>query len=152
MMTERARVVALEGEAAIVEVGIKTACGSCEHGGACGVSKLGRLVRPRPVRWRLDNRAGARVGDEVSIALEDSALTLAAALAYLPPLFGMLLGGAWLSGMGEGVAVLGALAGLALGLLLSRLMSRRTRLAPRMLARHEAPIPSQPMIFEENER
>ncbi|MEW6765253.1 MAG: SoxR reducing system RseC family protein [Pseudomonadota bacterium] len=160
MMTERARVVALEGEIAIVEVSVKSACGSCEHGGGCGVSRLGRLVRPRPARWRMENRAGARVGDEVWLALEDTALTAAAVLAYIPPLFGMLLGGAWLSGTdaGEGVAVLGALAGLALGLLVSRFMSRSARLAPRMLSTNEALAqggalaPSQPMIFTENKR
>ena len=59
MMTERARVVGLEGETAIVEVSVKSACGACEHGGGCGVSKLGKLVRPRPARWTWNSSAAA---------------------------------------------------------------------------------------------
>ncbi|MEW5837837.1 MAG: SoxR reducing system RseC family protein [Pseudomonadota bacterium] len=157
MMTERARVVALDGDAAIVEFSVKSACGACEHGGACGVSKLGKLVRPRPARWRMPNRAQAGVGDEVWLALDDAALSAAAVFAYLPPLFGLLLGAAlaeaW--GMGEGTGVLMAFAGLALGLGVSRLASRRAALAPRMLSVEEsracmaAALSSQPIVFME---
>ncbi|MFZ5579902.1 MAG: SoxR reducing system RseC family protein [Pseudomonadota bacterium] len=160
MMTERARVVAIDGDSAIVEVGIKSACGACEQGGSCGVSKLGRLFRPRPARWRMENRAGAAPGDEVSLALEDSALTAAAVFAYLPPLFGLLLGAGLASGgpAGEGVVVLSSFVGLMLGLLGARLMSGRVGLAPRMLSPDEARAlgadlaPSHPITFVENER
>ena len=158
MMTERARVVGLEGETAIVEVSVKSACGACEHGGGCGVSKLGKLVRPRPARWRMENRAGAGLGDEVLLALDDAALSTAAVFAYLPPLFGLLLGAALAEaqGAGDGGVVLGSLAGLGLGLLAARFLSNRAGLRPHMLSVDESRayaqplLQSQPIVFMEN--
>lgn len=158
MMTERARVVGLDGDTAIVEVSVKSACGACEHGGGCGVSKLGKLVRPRPARWRMENRAGAGVGDEVLLALDDAALSTAAVFAYLPPLFGLLLGAALAEaqGAGDGGVVLGALAGLGLGLLAARFLSNRAGLRPHMLSVDESrayaqpSLQSQPIVFMEN--
>lgn len=140
MMTERARVVALEGEFALVEVHIKSACGSCEHGGSCGITTLGKLVRPRPACWRVENLVGASVGDEVLLGLEDTVLSASAVWAYLPPLFGLLLGAIWATqqGAGDGGVVLGSLAGLALGLFVSNLVSRRAGFAPRMLSLDES--------------
>ncbi|MDD2893239.1 MAG: SoxR reducing system RseC family protein [Halothiobacillaceae bacterium] len=158
MMTERARVVALDGESAIVEVSIKSACGSCGHGTSCGITTLGKLVRPRPARWRMENRAGAGVGDEVLLALDDAALSTAAVFAYLPPLFGLLLGAALaeVQGAGDGGVVLGSLAGLGLGLLAARFLSNRAGLRPHMLSVDESrayaqpSLQSQPIVFMEN--
>ena len=158
MMTERARVVGLDGDTAIVEVSVKSACGACEHGGGCGVSKLGKLVRPRPARWRMENRAGAGVGDEVWLALDDAALSTAAVFAYLPPLLGLLIGAALAEaqGAGDGGVVLGALAGLGLGLLAARFLSNRAGLRPHMLSVDESRacaqplLQSQPIVFMEN--
>lgn len=158
MMTERARVVGLDGDTAIVEVSVKSACGACEHGGGCGVSKLGKLVRPRPARWRMENRADACIGDEVWLALDDAALSTAAAFAYLPPLFGLLIGAALAEtqGAGDGGVVLGSLAGLGLGLLAARFLSNRAGLRPHMLSVDESRayaqplLQSQPIVFMEN--
>ena len=158
MMTERARVVGLDGDTAIVEVSVKSACGACEHGGGCGVSKLGKLVRPRPARWRMENRAGAGIGDEVWLALDDAALSSAAVFAYLPPLLGLLIGAvlAEVQGAGDGGVVVGALAGLGLGLLAARFLSNRAGLRPHMLSEDESrayaqpPLQSQPIVFMEN--
>jgi sigma-E factor negative regulatory protein RseC len=158
MMTERARVVGLDGENAIVEVSIKSACGSCGHGTSCGITTLGKLVRPRPARWRMENRAGASVGDEVLLALDDAALSAAAAFAYLPPLFGLLLGAslAEAQSAGDGGVVLAGLFGLGLGLLAARFLSKRTGLRPHMLTKDESRayaqplLQSQPIVFMEN--
>lgn len=162
MMTERARVVALDGENAIVEVSIKSACGSCGHGTSCGITTLGKLVRPRPARWRMENRAGAGIGDEVWLALDDAALSTAAVFAYLPPLFGLLLGAALAEAQGVGVSageggvVLVGLAGLGLGLLAARFLSKRAGLRPHMLSVDESRayaqplLQPQPIVFMEN--
>ena len=158
MMTERARVVGLDGDTAIVEVSVKSACGACEHGGGCGVSKLGTLVRPRPARWRMENRAGAGIGDEVWLALDDAALSTAAVFAYLPPLFGLLLGAALAEaqGVGDGGVVLAGLFGLGLGLLTARFLSNRAGLRPHMLSIDESRayaqplLQPQPIVFMEN--
>ena len=40
----------------------------------------------------MENRAGAGIGDEVWLALDDAALSSAAVFAYLPPLLGLLIG------------------------------------------------------------
>ena len=49
-LTEQGRVRAIDGDSVLVEVGVKSACGHCEHGAGCGVSKLGRLVRSHRAR------------------------------------------------------------------------------------------------------
>ncbi|MDY0050496.1 MAG: SoxR reducing system RseC family protein [Halothiobacillaceae bacterium] len=136
-LTEQGRVRAIDGDSVLVEVGVKSACGHCEHGAGCGVSKLGRLVRVRPLLWRLPNTLGAREGDQVTLALPPGDLTGAVARAYGLPLAGFVGAAvlAALGGAGEGATVGSAFTGLALGLWAARRSSQAHPVAPVLIAR-----------------
>lgn len=81
-------------------------------------------------------RPGLRAGDEVRIALAESALLRAAVLAYGVPLVAMLGGSllaAAVSGGADAPAAAGAAAGLAVGVLVGRLLSRRAAADPSLV-------------------
>lgn len=113
-------------------------CASCGHGAACGIGKLagGRAE----TLLALPATPGLRAGDAVQLELREAQLTRAALLGYLLPVLlivaGALLGQALGEKLGaggtvDGIAALGAVAGLALGLLLTRLHRPPTlRLVP----------------------
>ncbi len=113
-------------------------CASCGHGAACGIGKLagGRAE----TLLALPATPGLRAGDAVQVELREAQLTRAALLGYLLPVLlivaGALLGQALGEKLGaggtvDGIAALGAVAGLALGLLLTRLHRPPTlRLVP----------------------
>jgi len=62
-----------------------------------------------------DNPAGARPGDRVVVESDTKKFLGVAALTYLAPLALLFLGYGLLSGYSEGIAVLGAVGGLAVG-------------------------------------
>ncbi|UCG67289.1 MAG: SoxR reducing system RseC family protein [Deltaproteobacteria bacterium] len=77
------------------------------------------------------NRAGAKVGDQVSLSLSSGTLLKGAAILYLIPLAGLLLGAAIGAGLNQRLAlsetaavVIFGFAGLFLGLVITRLISR----------------------------
>lgn len=118
-MTESdAVVVRVEGEHAWVD--IQTNCSSCSSTG-CGLGS-GRSRAPQRVR----NDVGARVGDQVMLAVPEGAVLRAVLFCYLLPVVLALAGGA--SGMaigGEGGAIAGAMLGLAGGWTSLRVFGRR---------------------------
>lgn len=122
-MTEsEARVTALEGDFAVVEVAaLPSACGKCGERGGCGKSAAS------PRRYVVPNAIGACPGDHVMVAVPDGAVLKAAALSYLMPLL-LVIGGAaaataW---VGEGLpAVAGAAMGLLAGLAVLRMTNTR---------------------------
>jgi sigma-E factor negative regulatory protein RseC len=117
------KVIEVDAEFAWVEAERATGCGTCGAEGGCGAGALTGLFGRRPVRLRTRNRIGARSGDRVVVAVEDSLVTRGSLAAYAVPLVGFLLG----AGAGHALAVhLGvvspdllalilALAGLGLG-------------------------------------
>ncbi len=139
MIEQRTRIIAIEGDYALVEGAANADCGACAASRGCGVSKLGKLVRQRSLRWRVANRVAAAAGDEVTLGIADEALLASAAIAYLPPLLGLVAGAliaAAASGGNLGAA-LGAAFGFGLGCAISRRLAARhaARCAPRMIAR-----------------
>lgn len=128
------RIVAGQALVAVAASG----CASCGHGAACGIGKLagGRAE----TLLALPATPGLRAGDAVQVELREAQLTRAALVGYLLPVLlivaGALLGQALgekpgAGGTVDGIAALGAVAGLALGLLLTRLHRPPTlRLVP----------------------
>lgn len=128
------RIVAGQALVAVAASG----CASCGHGAACGIGKLagGRAE----TLLALPATPGLRAGDAVQLELREAQLTRAALVGYLLPVLlivaGALLGQALGEKLGaggtvDGIAALGAVAGLALGLLLTRLHRPPTlRLVP----------------------
>lgn len=142
MMAQAARVVATDGDYALVMVAPAGACSACSAHQACGVSQLGKLLPRRSGALRIANELDALPGDEVLLGVPERALLASAAVAYLPPLAG-LLAGATIFAVPHGAdswAMLGALAGLFVGLAASRCLAPgwQARHAPRMVSRRAA--------------
>jgi sigma-E factor negative regulatory protein RseC len=134
MITERARIVAIEHGRMHLEP-MASGCASCATASSCGTAKLSKLLPSGRRELVLPAQPGRRVGEEIELALPESALLSAAAVAYLPPLLGVVLG-VVAGGTGAG-GPLGAAIGLVLGLLSARYISARfaARLTPQ-------PVPS----------
>jgi sigma-E factor negative regulatory protein RseC len=139
MIAERATVVGIEGDQALVRVAAAGDCGACAARRACALAAVGDAGGPRLRVLRVANTMGAAEGDEVALGIADSALPTAALLAYLLPLAG-LLGGAALAAAtaaGDALVALGAGLGGGAGVLVARRLSARytAQLAPRIEAR-----------------
>lgn len=120
-----ARVVALEGDIAWLEIEPSSACGSCGARAGCGVPR--RLKGRSVQRFALPNDFEGRLGERIVVGIPQKALLRASAIAYLLPLIAMIgaavLAG-WL-GYGDGGAALAALGGLAGGFVLAHSRARQ---------------------------
>jgi sigma-E factor negative regulatory protein RseC len=146
MIETPARVVAVEPGYAWVESGRRSSCSHCAGGDSCGVSSLGKLFAVRTQRMRLPDPLGLRTGEDVVIGLSEQRLVVAAAVAYMLPLFTMItaaLAGAHL-GQGQLAPALSSLAGLAGGLWLVKHRSGRRR----VMARYRPVITGRPPLGE----
>ena len=143
MITEKAQVVAVEGEYALVQAQRRAACDSCEVKKGCGTSVLAKVVGQRFARLKVLNSVQAEVGDQVLVGVAEQGLLTGAVLIYLFPLLAAALAGLagqWLFGeqYTEGWAIVLASLGLFFGLVgvkwrLGR-ANRRTDLMPVILA------------------
>jgi sigma-E factor negative regulatory protein RseC len=132
VIEETARVVAVDGELALVETHRASACGSCSAGSGCGTALIGRFFGNRVAQVRARNRVGARVGQQVVLGLDERAMLKGALALYLVPLLGLLagailghrLGGVWLPALAEPLSIVLGIAGLIGGLAWARRFSR----------------------------
>ncbi|MBD3657320.1 MULTISPECIES: SoxR reducing system RseC family protein [Marinobacter] len=138
MITESGKVVAEAGNKVWVQTIRQSACTSCAARHGCGQKALASFTAGRANRVLVDNTLGVRVGDEVTVAISESALLAASGLVYALPLLLFVAGalaGHWLSGGAEPAAVAGAVIGMAVGFGFAR--SRRVgadaRYAPRLI-------------------
>lgn len=127
MITETGKVVALKGDAVWVQTIRTSACQSCAARNGCGQKVLAGATGGRANQILVANSVNARVGDEVTIGIDEQALLGASLLVYAVPL--MLMVGASVlghhfSGGHDGAAILAAGAGLALGFLAGRRLQR----------------------------
>jgi len=133
MLEESARVIACEAGFAIVETQVQAACSGCQAQAGCTTSALAGLFKRRHNRLKVLNPIQAAPGQGVIIGLPEQSLVSISLVAYLLPLWSMLLGaiglqeaGAyWLWRGGELASIIGGLSGLAIGLLLLRRFSCR---------------------------
>ena len=118
MIEESARVVAVAPGYAWVDARRRSACVSCKVASECSTSAVAKLFGVRANRLRVSDAIGVDVGDLVVIGIAESTLTRASLLAYLFPLFALMLGayGAQTVGAGEGISALTGILGLCLGM------------------------------------
>jgi sigma-E factor negative regulatory protein RseC len=133
MITETGRVVGVAGDRVWVQTIRTSACESCSARHGCGQRALAGVSGGRANQVLVANSLGARVGDEVTVGIAESALLGASLLVYAVPLVLMVAGavlGHQLSAghaANEAVAMVGAAVGLALGFLAAgRGQSRKT--------------------------
>ena len=128
MIHETGTVIAVSGNDAWVQTIRESACQSCSARHGCGQKALATMSGGQSRQIRVPNTLDARPGDQVTVAIEESALLRASLLVYAVPLVVMVvatgLAGALLPG-NDGLAMLAALAGLGGGLWLARWYSRR---------------------------
>lgn len=140
MLTEAARVVAVDDGGLWVETVRRSTCNACSVRQGCGHGLLERLREgQRGLVWVLPGKASlanCAVGDEVSIGIPESLLLRASLLLYCLPLLTLLLGAglaaALFSESADAAAMLGAVAGLLCGLALVRWHAWRHRGDPAM--------------------
>lgn len=126
MITETGKVVAVSGDRVWVQTIRTSACESCSARNGCGQRALAGVSGGRANQVLVANSLNARVGDEVTVAIEESALLGASLLVYALPLALMVLGavsGHQLSGGEDVAAMVGAVAAMAAGFLVARRVS-----------------------------
>lgn len=140
MITETGKVIAIKGDQVWVQTIRTSACQSCSARSGCGQKALASLSGGRANQILVANTVNARVGDDVTIGIDEQALLGASLHVYALPLGAMVLAtiaGHNLGGGSDLGAMLGALAGLGGGFLLARLFTdRRDSYEPRLLRRN----------------
>ena len=93
MLTEAAIVTRRDGTRVELELQRGSACGGCELSQGCGTGALGRLLGRRSKPLFIETEQQLEPGDEVLLALSESALVKASLTLYGLPLLGMVLAG-----------------------------------------------------------
>lgn len=129
MITETGRVVAVGKGNAWVQAIRASACESCSARSGCGQRVLAAASSGRANQVLVGNNLGARVGDQVTVAVSESALLSASLLVYALPLLllvlGAMAGQQWYSG-GDAGAIAGSAVGLAAGFAIARFVQARS--------------------------
>lgn len=144
MIEETARVIATEGDYALLQAERKSSCQTCAANKGCGTAVLSKVIGNRFTSFKALNSLDVKVGDEVIVGINEDALLKGSFAVYIIPLLIFLLfalltdavGAIW--GLeGEVHIILGGFAGLITGLFIIRhLFSRKineTRLKPVIL-------------------
>jgi len=122
LLTENARVVAVEEGSIWVETVRQSVCGSCSAARGCGHGLLNRLGDGRRSYLRLSSEAFAddrfEVGDEVAIGISESLMVTGSFVVYLAPLICMLAAALVAPRIFPAGADVAAIVGAGLGLLL----------------------------------
>lgn len=135
MIEEQARVVAVEGDYAVVETQRKSTCGSCSLNKGCGTAVVSKVLGRAPLRLRAVNQVNAAVDERVVIGIDESDLLKGSFSVYVVPLILMLLcagigemiGSRFSIENSEGTTIFAAFSGLAMGFWWVRRYSRRLR-------------------------
>ncbi|MDX1634045.1 MAG: SoxR reducing system RseC family protein [Marinobacter sp.] len=147
MITERGRVIAVTDGKAWIQTIRLSACQSCSARAGCGQRALAGVSGGRANQVLVANTLGAAVGDEVSLAIAESALLRASLLVYALPLLlmvvGAMAGHQWAPGS-DAAAMMAAVVGLGLGFWLARLAQRGLGPActPQLVRIEQAAIPA----------
>ncbi|MBO6849160.1 MAG: SoxR reducing system RseC family protein [Marinobacter sp.] len=155
MISESGKVVAVDGDRVWVQTIRNSACQSCSARQGCGQRALASATGGRANQIRVLNRLNAQVGDDVMLAIEETALLRASLLVYAVPLLLMVAGamiGHQLSGSEDLAAMVGAGLGLGGGFVLARRAQRKSadQYEPRMTRIVSATVleaPANPTVF-----
>lgn len=152
MIEETAKVVRVEGEYAFVETEQRASCGSCQSQGSCSTTVLAGLFKRRYNHLKVTNTISAKPGEQVVIGVQEQALLKISFLAYLLPIFSMILTAILAQSVvdnftvssGELPQVVGGLLGLLGGFFLLKLIAHKKRHDPgyqAVILRHADTMP-----------
>ena len=130
MIVEQAQVIAVEGDYVLLQTVRQSTCDNCSVNKGCGSAVLSKLVGKRFMQMKVLNAVDAKLGDTVSIGMQESGLLKSALLVYALPLLCIpfFIGVAGLlssAPLTDGLALLAALAGLLCGVGAARFLSAR---------------------------
>ena len=103
--------IRIEGDKLFVRMMVNSACSGCHAKTVCGVSETAEKI----VEVDVASGADFTIGEQVEVALLDNKMgTRSVVLAYVVPfvVLSVMLIGATIVGLSEGVAVLAAMAGV----------------------------------------
>jgi sigma-E factor negative regulatory protein RseC len=86
MITETARVVAVEGDLITVEATIKSTCSSCQAQSDCGTGAISRALAPKTQQLTLRSPIPVTIGQDVTVGVPEEGVLSASAWLYLLPL------------------------------------------------------------------
>ena len=148
MIEERAIVVETRDGFAWVRSRGTYACSACATSGGCGMAWISRAFNARRPALRCTNRAHARVGDEVTVGIDEGTLLKGSTLVYLAPILCMLVAALMaetlLLSLGttraEGIIAMSGLVGMVAGIVCACNLSKRVlgnnRHQPVVVRRH----------------
>ncbi len=91
MLTEQGSVIAVNDEIAWVETQRASVCQMCSAKKACGSAVLSNVLGVKRTRVKAINKMHAKVGDQVILGLNESALVKGAFLLYAVPLIALIV-------------------------------------------------------------
>lgn len=119
MISQQGKVVAIEGNRLLVEIGARSGCQACDAGKGCGAGVFGRLLKNRPVTVSVPQNDTAAPGDPVEVGIAEQAYLYLVLRLYAFPLLAGLIGaaagfavGQWLEMQGGWSDLLTLFAGL----------------------------------------
>jgi sigma-E factor negative regulatory protein RseC len=128
-MEATARVLSVGNGRALLACRDRITCGTCASGGGCALRWLSRSGSPTlEVPDRTDDEQPLHPGESVTVEAAEGEVLRAAAVAYLPPLVGLLAGallGRAVGTAGEGATLATSAAGALAGFWVTRSWSRR---------------------------
>jgi len=89
MLKEHGIVVEVKDQFAIIQTQASNSCGQCATG--CGTASLAAVLGQKVVQVKALNHKGAKVGDQVVIGLEESALLKSSLALYLLPILSLFV-------------------------------------------------------------
>lgn len=122
MAIERALVLEVNGDQALIQTQRKSACQSCQLESSCGQGLISKMSSERSMELWLDNVLGAQAGQTVTISIPDEGLLQASVLMFVIPLLLMVLGAglAMQFAGGDLAAITGGVFGLLMGFFIAR--------------------------------
>jgi sigma-E factor negative regulatory protein RseC len=91
MIEESALVISNDGNYIVIEILKKSSCGSCSVNKACGTGIISNYLKPKTIKYSIENTINAKVGDTIIIGINERVFLIGSFLMYILPLFFMLL-------------------------------------------------------------
>jgi len=91
MIEEQGLVIAIEADVVVVQTQRASTCGSCSAKKGCGTSVLAEGLGKGVTNIRIVTDQDVKVGDRVTLAINESALLKGSLFIYLLPLAAMIL-------------------------------------------------------------
>ncbi|TQV84990.1 SoxR reducing system RseC family protein [Aliikangiella coralliicola] len=141
MLQETGLVTKIENDIVWVNTQSKLACSSCKVESTCGNAILEKYLSGKVFVSKIKNELGAKVGDEVIIEIPKASVTRASFIAYVIPLFGLIMGAVigeyWLKSELASIAVsfFGLICGLAYISFYNRKQADNERYTPKMVSK-----------------